>query len=1091
MSSTGKMSCCTLSSRIVTPVECGTLVKAALRPAIRPRSTPPTVETPNNSIGGVGAELYPMTLMPRHDMEWPVGRLCRLRPAWRTLKDNTELHRGAGLWIPLVLHLLVSALGAEASDGFTLADPGAFAIEKVAGDDLAHDIYTLTTDDLGRVYVSGPGYIRILHDRDFDGIFEAATDFFRGPTSGCQGMAYSHNSLFTTSDKGLERYDDRDSDGVADGPPELLLPLSGGEHGGHALRFGPDGALYFLGGNHCGLPASRVSASSPIRDFYAGVFCRMDSRAGHLEVWTHGLRNAYDFDFTEGGDAIGWDSDSERNEGLAWYRPCRLYHFTQGADCGWRGMGTGELPAGTLEAIAPAAEVYRGSPTGVLCYRHPAFPARYRGGIFALDWTFGVVYFFRLSDSGASFQAERETFLKADGNVSFAPTDIIAAPDGSLLISSGGRGIAGTVHRVVACRQGPLPPTTLPPITLPPIVAKRSLSLETDHIRGLLADANPRSRRLAVERTMTILGTEVGDSLAPLVLASANLNDLRLRHAVIAAITLVNQGRLPGPTTEVEKIVLGFAIVRQTPRGRIAQRGIDLALEVASQARDPGLLAEAARLIAASFDRLKAREDLEYHTYDPEWERIELSLHADLVDRSLVALRKLLEVKSAASMEALRGCARLRDASHGTVWRAVQWLTESSPAAEDMLVLWCLSQLASRWEPRARDRVRAWAIGLDVKLRRQYVGRDEKWALFQRAIWERLLERQPELGDEIVSSPEFGRVEHLNIVSVGSQSLRSRAALKLLGRSMPDDSDGPGEKRKRLEFLVANLSRELMPRILPLLRECMADSSLRHAAIVGLARSPSLEDRGHLVAALLDGDPALLRPALEGLSLLPPDKDPCDEAIALIIGAARIEKDSAWESELRRVEDRLRQILNRNLRSARDWISEHCPSRRADIDRALGLVDEGDALVAKILATVPWTAGDSERGRRVFVARSCGNCHHVGGIGQRVGPDLAGVDRRLGLKELLIEVVDPSRNVPERFYFTAYLLGSGEVVEGKEIYSSNTSISTVTRDGSFRRLDPRDIAERRVQRQSLMPTGLLTGLSPGDIADLVTFLRSQ
>ena len=42
--------------------------------------------------------------------------------------------------------------------------PDGFEVSLYADDDLAHDIYTMTTDSLGRVVVSGPGYVRILVD---------------------------------------------------------------------------------------------------------------------------------------------------------------------------------------------------------------------------------------------------------------------------------------------------------------------------------------------------------------------------------------------------------------------------------------------------------------------------------------------------------------------------------------------------------------------------------------------------------------------------------------------------------------------------------------------------------------------------------------------------------------------------------------------------------------------------------------------------------------------------------------------------------------------------------------------------------------
>src|SRR6266446_5522877 len=70
----------------------------------------------------------------------------------------------------------------------------------------------------------------------------------------------------------FSRYRDSKGRGEADGPPEHFVPLHFGEHGGHAMRRGPDGYWYVLGGNdsrftrkeHATLP------NSPIHDVEAG-----------------------------------------------------------------------------------------------------------------------------------------------------------------------------------------------------------------------------------------------------------------------------------------------------------------------------------------------------------------------------------------------------------------------------------------------------------------------------------------------------------------------------------------------------------------------------------------------------------------------------------------------------------------------------------------------------------------------------------------------------------------------------------------------------------------------------------------------------
>src|SRR5262249_11313544 len=91
----------------------------------------------------------------------------------------------------------------------------------------------------------------------------------------------------------------------------------------------------------------------------------------------------------------------------------------------------------------------RGSPTAVACYRHAQFPKKYQGGFFAADWTFGRIYFLRLTPVGNNYRCEKEIFLEASGDNGFAPTGMVVHPmTGDLYISIGGRGTRGAVYRV-------------------------------------------------------------------------------------------------------------------------------------------------------------------------------------------------------------------------------------------------------------------------------------------------------------------------------------------------------------------------------------------------------------------------------------------------------------------------------------------------------------------------------------------------------------------------------------------------------------------------------------------------------------------
>src|SRR4029453_7826910 len=72
----------------------------------------------------------------------------------------------------------------------------------------------------------------------------------------------------------------------------------------------------------------------------------------------------------------------------------------------------------------------------------------YRDGLFACDWTFGRIYFLPLEEEGSSYSAAPEIFLEPMGTHGFAPTDIVVTPDGSLLVSIGGRKTRGGVYRI-------------------------------------------------------------------------------------------------------------------------------------------------------------------------------------------------------------------------------------------------------------------------------------------------------------------------------------------------------------------------------------------------------------------------------------------------------------------------------------------------------------------------------------------------------------------------------------------------------------------------------------------------------------------
>src|SRR4029077_20009278 len=77
------------------------------------------------------------------------------------------------------------------------------------------------------------------------------------------------------------------------------------------------------------------------------------------------------------------------------------------------------------------------------------------------------------------------------------------------------------------------------------------------------------------------------------------------------------------------------------------------------------------------------------------------------------------------------------------------------------------------------------------------------------------------------------------------------------------------------------------------------------------------------------------------------------------------------------------------------------------------------------------TGRSFEAGKAAFKQAGCGQCHRFAGEGGSVGPDLAGVGRRLSLHDLLESMLLPSKVIAEGYATTEIETGSGAVVAGR------------------------------------------------------------
>ena len=1107
----------------------------------------------------------------------PEGAIDRIVPRLRVLL------------IVLAVATVAKVEPSAAADGVGVRVPEGFQATLFADDDLAHDIYSMTIDSLGRVTVSGAGYIRILIDADGDGVADKVQQFADGPQSGAQGMYWFGRDLLCVGDGGLWRYRDRDGDDRADGPPDRFLEFkAGGEHDVHSVLKGPDGWWYLIAGNYAGITSRYATLpTSPIKSPQAGSLFRLKPDLTGGEIVAHGMRNSYDFTFNSNGDVFAFDSDGERDVSLPWYRPTRVFQLLPGSHAGWV-TRSWKQPNDFVDMPPVMAEFGRGSPTGTTCYRHWRFPAEYHDSLFVLDWTYGRVLNIKLLRDGASYQPTPETFMTGVGNHGFAPTDCEVGPDGSLFVSVGGRGTRGGIYRVVATTESSLlwPGNPATPaakafacLTAPMPLSSWSRNVwlplareagATEFVRAAIDAELPAERRLrAIEILVELFGgfgndvaerlrndespevraravwalgrTRSGDDLRQVVTAFLNDRDPFAGRAASEALlgqpgeisseeAVGGIARRLASSSRFDRVAAARLIPQLSPRAyaglaaRSASLGPqgEIAAALGSLGRDPGFNANAFETGSRLFesDDLSAETRLEAvrlmqlalgdltpegkvaAVFDGYASAIDLADVERLLDPYRIRLAEQFPTGDERLDEELaRLLAVLQPFNAALLSRVLEKITPDSHPTQDVHYLIVAARIPALRDAAHREAIARGLVGIEAKLRQRKLHQDSNWDDRFKELYQSLVELDEALPIAIVEQPGFGEPGHVLYMSQFPPEALEPAIAAFSKRVAERGDEYPWSNDVIFVFGESKL-----PEHRELVRSQFENFSVRSSVLVVLAGDPQPQDRSLFVQGLEASQPEVLTACLDALAKLPRSDDGV-ENVALIRCLRRL---GAEKNELP-LRDRAVQLLRRN--SQREFgfatlVNGALPKgkteadQRAAIDRwtdwaaktfpdhaaQLSGTDGADvAALRETLASVDWSSGDATRGKAFFEKRSCAQCH---GGRQALGPDLSGVAGRFSRDDLFTAIVDPNRDVSNRYQTTMIATTDGKVFSGLIIYESVDGLILRNSTNQTFRVATRDIELRRQLPQSLMPAGLLKAATPGDMADLYAWLQS-
>ncbi|WP_152050886.1 PVC-type heme-binding CxxCH protein [Tautonia marina] len=963
---------------------------------------------------------------------------------------------------------------AEAIAAMTV--PDGFTVELVAGEPNLVNPVAMTFDEKGRIWVTesleyprrepGPGRdrVKILEDTNGDGSADSVRIFAEGLNIP-SGIAVGHGGVWVANAPDILFYPDADRDGVADGPPQVVV--SGfGRFDTHelpnSLTWGPDGWLY--GWNGVFNP-SKVEQHGKTFEFTCAIF-RIHPVTRKFELFCEGTSNPW-------GIAID-------PEGSLFASACVIDHLWHLVETGYYHRQGGPYPPFTwkIESIVDHFHQKRAY-CGITYFDSDAYPAEYRDKLYMGNIHGNCINVDSLTRNGSTYQGHGEADFLSANDAWFMPVVQKVGPDGSLYIldwydryhcyqdaNRDPAGIDRLKGRLYRVRYGDTPRR-----------ANFDLASERDDsLIRLLDSPNVYDRDIA-QRLLTerLMRGSVVNSRAPLydrVRAAVFSDDLGRKgrlHALWALVGWLGQGyaaldhfpdidRSVAWTSELIRDLIAhddptFRAWGVRYAGTLGRVEPDVLASLVTLAADPSpdvrfQLAIASRKVEGMDAMVTLLAVLGQTESDPLLPRVVWqNLHPMLDDPEAVA--------------------RLADLLQGADLRWSSSLAEMLPRMLDRIIavdavsgeqIADLARFIIEHESVDHSSRRASLATISDQVRQGRFDSDRLASLragLQPAFRRTLVDEDDPI------RPAFARLAAL---------WGDADALALVRQRFADPEAEDAERRASLDVLVAAEDADVFPAI---------------ADVIARPEAGSVAFRGEVLAAIGQiNEPRIADLILGSYSAFEPELKP--RAVALLT------QRPAWTRSLLEAIGRGElptQVLNVNQVRA---LLESPDRDLADLVRQTwGTVREGrdparEQILAQVRNALNEAHGDPIAGRLVF-ERVCAQCHQMYGKGEQVGPDLTG-NGRGSYEQLFSNVLDPSLVIGASYQGTIVATADGRILAGL-VEEDNDRRIVLKLQGGEREVIPRDqVEEVQVSPLSLMPENLEEQITPSEMADLFAFL---
>ncbi|MCX6956543.1 MAG: c-type cytochrome [Verrucomicrobia bacterium] len=145
------------------------------------------------------------------------------------------------------------------------------------------------------------------------------------------------------------------------------------------------------------------------------------------------------------------------------------------------------------------------------------------------------------------------------------------------------------------------------------------------------------------------------------------------------------------------------------------------------------------------------------------------------------------------------------------------------------------------------------------------------------------------------------------------------------------------------------------------------------------------------------------------------------------------------------------------------------------------------------LAQGKLTGRDFAQGKALFSAAACIICHRFNNEGGGIGPDISGAGSRYSVKDLLENIVEPSKVISDQYESLQLDLANGSTVVGRIVGEENGELLVMSNPfmpEEKTKVKASDVKSRKVYPVSMMPPGLINGLNPEELKNLLAYVLS-